>query len=280
MSRDELNDQHKTTPAVPRVGPLPSSEPRPLANQPLVNGPLAPRQLADLAAIHTSARLFVGRSGAAYPTATQLSLRQDHAFAVDAVRREFDLLADLGPEFVERWRLFEVQTQAGSKDEYLRRPDLGRRLSAAAEASLQELVQRSTDFQIVIGDGLSATAVAAQTPELLPRLHAEAEAAGWAVGRPFVVRYCRVGLLNEIGRVLAPRVVVLLIGERPGLAAADSLSAYMAYQPRPGHTDAQRNLISNIHSRGVSAAEAARRIVALAREMVSHGASGVAIKEP
>ena len=92
-------------------------------------------------------------------------------------------------------------------------------------------------LQIVIGDGLSASAVIAQVPPLLPLLVAEAERRGWRVGRPFVVRYCRVGVLNDIGVVISPQVVVLLIGERPGLATADSLSAYVAYRPRSGDTD-------------------------------------------
>jgi len=94
-----------------------------------------------------------------------------------------------------------------------------------------------------------------------------------------VVRHCRVGVLNEVGELLDPAVAVLLLGERPGLATAESLSAYLAYRPRPGHTDAQRNLISNIHARGVSAGEAARRIVALAEKMRLMQASGVAVKE-
>src|SRR5262249_10925817 len=98
-------------------------------------------------------------------------------------------------------------------------------------------------------------------------------------GRPFVIRYCRVGALNDIGRLLDPSVVVLLLGERPGLATADSLSAYVAYRPRTGHTDAQRNLISNIHARGVAAAAAARRILALADKMRQLQTSGVAVKE-
>ncbi|HND52862.1 MAG TPA: ethanolamine ammonia-lyase subunit EutC, partial [Pirellulaceae bacterium] len=271
---------HATTSPAPHAHAAPSSTTlSPAASSP-ASPSLAAPSLSALAAATTPARLFVDRAGISYSTRTQLELRQDHAFAVDAVRREFDLLADFGPEFVARWRLFEVQTQAASKDEYLRRPDLGRRLSHGASELIAMSVESAVDLQIVIGDGLSSTAVAVQVPELLPLLVEEAKRIGWTVGRPFVVRYCRVGVLNEVGRLLDPRVAVLLVGERPGLAAADSLSAYMAFRPRPGHTDAQRNLISNIHSRGVSAADAARRIVALGREMVSQGASGVAIKEP
>jgi ethanolamine ammonia-lyase small subunit len=135
------------------------------------------------------------------------------------------------------------------------------------------------NLQVAIGDGLSAAAVAAQVPRLLPLLDAECRRHSWTFGRPFVIRHCRVGVLNDIGELLDPTVVVLLIGERPGLATTESLSAYMAYRPRPGHTDAQRNLISNIHARGVSPEAAGHRVVALAEKMRSLERSGVAVKE-
>src|SRR5262249_49640716 len=99
------------------------------------------------------------------------------------------------------------------------------------------------------------------------------------VGRPFAVRFCRVGVLNDFGDILKPTVAVLLIGERPGLATAESLSAYMAYLPRAGHTNAQRNLISNIHTRGVGHEETARRILDLAETMMRMKLSGVEVKE-
>src|SRR6185437_14497090 len=135
------------------------------------------------------------------------------------------------------------------------------------------------DLQIIIGDGLSVTAVTAQVPQLLSLITAEAEHQGWKLGRPFIVRHCRVGIMNHVGELLNPEVVVLLIGERPGLATAESLSAYMAFRPRTGDTDARRNLISNIHSRGVAMQAAARRIVALAAQMRAQQASGVNVKE-
>ena len=106
-----------------------------------------------------------------------------------------------------------------------------------------------------------------------------ADERGWTFGRPFVVRYCRVGVLNAVGELLDPAVVVLLIGERPGLATAESLSAYLAYRPRRGHTDAQRNLISNIHARGVSTPNAALRIINLAATMMTAGSSGYQLRE-
>jgi len=227
----------------------------------------------------TPARVLANRTGAAYRTATQLQLRQDHAAARDAVRAEFELERDLGTEVVERWKLFSVSTMAGSKEEYLQRPDLGRRLDENARRLLLAHCARNADLQIVIGDGLSVTAVSSQVPTLLPLLAEKARSRGWTLGQPFAVKHCRVGLMNDLGELLQPKVIVLLIGERPGLATAESLSAYMAYQPRAGHNDSNRNLISNIHARGVSTGAAASRIIELAEQMMRRQTSGVEIKE-
>lgn len=223
----------------------------------------------------TPARVFLDRAGPAYRTDTQLTLRQDHAAALDAVHAEIHLERAL----VDRWQLFEVTTRAAGKADYLMRPDLGRRLNEAAREEIVKCCPRGAEIQVVIGDGLSAAAVIKQVPLLLPLLQDGARIRGWTFGQPFLVRYCRVGVLNDIGELLDPQVVVLLIGERPGLATAESLSAYMAYQPQPGHSDAQRNLISNIHVRGVFPEEAAQRILALADKMRAMKTSGVIVKE-
>jgi ethanolamine ammonia-lyase small subunit len=227
----------------------------------------------------TPARVLADRTGAAYRTTTQLQLRQDHAAARDAVRAEFELRKDLGAELVARWKLFCVSTMASSKDEYLRRPDLGRRLDGKAQAQLLAQCPLNADLQIVIGDGLSVTAVSTQVPALLPLLAEKARSRGWTLGQTFAIQYCRVGVMNDVGELLQPKIVVLLIGERPGLATAESLSAYMAYQPRAGHNDSNRNLISNIHARGVSTEAAASRIIDLAEQMMQRQTSGVEIKE-
>lgn len=240
--------------------------------------PLVWPELIQKIRSRTPARILVDRSGPSYRTPTQLELRRAHAAARDAVRAELDLMRDLGEPFVREWKLFEVSTLARSKDEYLLRPDLGRRLSDAARDALASC-PLNPDVQIVIGDGLSVTAVAAHVPQLLPRIGEAARLRGWTVGQPFVIRHCRVGVMNDIGELLDPKVVVLLIGERPGLATAESLSAYMAYRPRNGHSDAQRNLISNIHSRGISIQAAAERIVNLADQMMRAQTSGVKVKE-
>jgi ethanolamine ammonia-lyase small subunit len=227
----------------------------------------------------TPARILVGRAGPAYRTGTQLELRQDHAAAVDAVNADLDLIRDLGEEFVRRWNLFEVSSCAASKSEYLLRPDLGRRFADGDRESVARRGVPGADLQVVVGDGLSVLAVITQVPPLLALLAEGARQMRWTIGRTFVIHHCRVGILNEIGEILKPQVVVLLIGERPGLATAESLSAYMAYQPRPGHTDADRNLISNIHARGISPDAAAGRVLALAEKMRLMQASGVAVKE-
>jgi ethanolamine ammonia-lyase small subunit len=227
----------------------------------------------------TPARLLVGRAGPAYRTTTALELRHDHAAAVDAVHAELDLSHDLGADLIEHWGLFEVRSQARDKAEYLMRPDLGRCLDEAAREAVRQQCPAGADVQVVIGDGLSVAAVAAQVPALLPLLEAETTRRGWTFGRPFAVRYCRVGVLNDVGELLDPAVVMLLIGERPGLATAESLSAYLAYRPRQGHSDAQRNLISNIHARGVPPQAAAPRVLALADKMRHLQLSGVAVKE-
>jgi len=190
----------------------------------MTDAPDSPLAASDLPEIvrkiraRTPARLLAGRAGAAYRTATQLKLREDHAAARDAVRAELNLDEIVGSAFVERWSLFEVRTQARDKDEYLLRPDLGRHFDAASRAEIAKRCTHGNDLQIAIGDGLSVPAVAAQVPALLPLLIEGAQARGWKVGQTFAIRHCRVGVLNEIGELLDPKVAVLLIGERPGLA--------------------------------------------------------------
>jgi ethanolamine ammonia-lyase small subunit len=235
--------------------------------------------MLDRIRARTPARILTGRIGAAYRTATWLELRRDHAVAKDAVRTEFELGRDLGVAFVAEWGLFEIPTLAQTKEEFLLRPDLGRSLGTEARAELARRCSAGADFQVAISDGLSAIAVRVQVPVLLPLLAIEARKRGWCFGQPVFIRHGRVGVLNEIGEALNPAVAVLLIGERPGLATAESLSVYMAFRPRAGHDDSRRNLISNIHSRGVSPEQAAPRVAYLAAQMIQLAVSGVVVKE-
>jgi ethanolamine ammonia-lyase small subunit len=236
----------------------------------------------------TPARIFTGPIGAAYLTSMQLELREAHAAARDAVRTEMPLEEIFPAAFLAEWKIFEVCTCAATKDEFLLRPDLGRHFAEASSAEIRASCPANAQFQIAIGDGLSVTAVASQVPALLPHMIAGARARGWTIGQTLFIRHCRVGILNEIGELLGPGVVFLLIGERPGLATAESLSAYMAYRPAASHTDANRNLISNIHARGVPAApvssgggppDAATRILGLAAQMTRARLSGCTLRE-
>lgn len=231
------------------------------------------RDLLELIRERTPARVIVERFGGCYATRDLLSLRAAHAAARDAVTTECDFGAVLGPD------VLVVNTRAGDKQQYLLNPDLGRQFDEHSSAAIRSRCAPNATLQIVVGDGLSAAAVAAQTPKLVPLLEAGARERGCSVGTTFAVRHCRVGILNHVGELLHPDIVVLLIGERPGLATAESLSAYMAFRPRTGHTDADRNLISNIHARGTPPDVAAQRILALAGSMLHRQLSGTAVKE-
>jgi ethanolamine ammonia-lyase small subunit len=243
-----------------------------------------PVEVRAAVAAATTARLFLPGGPAAYDTGSWLRLRADHAAARDAVHSELDLNGPGLSALVAAHDVLVVETAAPDAAAYLVRPDLGRRLSAASTRALALLrTQRDgppADLAVVVGDGLSATAVEAHAAPLVDALLAGAARRGWEVRRPVVVvRRCRVGILNDLGPLLDADVVVLLVGERPGLAAADSLSAYLAYRPQAGHTDADRNLVSGIHDRGTPVAEAGRRVLDLAGRLQRTRRSGVAVKE-
>jgi ethanolamine ammonia-lyase small subunit len=244
---------------------------------------VASTQLASLlsaARARTPARVFRGRLDGGYTTASHLALRADHAAARDAVHAALDLDGpELGP-VVADCDVLALESAAEDHREHLLRPDLGRRLSDDSRARLREEGTHGADLQVLIGDGLSAAAVHAQVPGVIGPLLEGARARGWSVGRPLAIRHCRVGLLNDVGDILESELTVLLVGERPGLATATSLSAYVALRPRTGQTDADRNLISNIHDGGTPAAEGARRLLALLDAIRAAGRSGVTVKEP
>lgn len=232
--------------------------------------------LAHLARRSTPARVFLGSAGVALPTRAALRLRADHAAARDAVAARFDEHSDaLAP-----LDAIPASSCASTPAEHLLRPDLGRRLDPGSAATLREHGSRGVDVQFVVGDGLSAGAVEDDAAPVVTALQRRLAQRGLVTGRPILVRHCRVGIMNDIGDILDPEIVVLLIGERPGLATHRSMSAYLAHRPRSGDTDADRNCISNIHRDGVSTEAAVERIDALLTEMRRVGASGVTVKEP
>lgn len=241
--------------------------------QPRVTNAKRPDSLPALMAA-TPARIGVGRAGPHYNTFSLLLFQGDHAITQDALYRDVDqkLLDDLG--------LFTTQTKVtGGKQEYLLRPDLGRALNDESKKAISEKCVKSANIQVVVGDGLSAAAIAANVPEMFPVILNGTKSAGLSIGTPFFVKYARVGVINDIGDLLKPDVVILLIGERPGLGRAESLSAYMAYRPKAGDNDADRDVVCNIFNNGgTNPLEGAAYTIQIAQKMMKHQASGVKLK--
>ena len=227
----------------------------------------------------TPARLFLDGPGTSYSTADLLKLRADHAAARDAVHASVEIDDAALASLVERHGLFPVRSLATSLREYLAKPHLGRLLDDESRSIVSQSCPRSVDLQIVIGDGLSPRAVAKHGPPVLELLTAMAQHQGWSVGRPFFISRCRVGVMNDIGDLIHPAIVVLLIGERPGLATSESMSAYLGYRPQSGHTDADRNLVCNIHDNGVRDNEASERVFEIAKQLRANSGGGFGIKE-
>jgi ethanolamine ammonia-lyase small subunit len=236
------------------------------------------RPLRDLKGL-TPARVGLGRTGASMPTTALLEFTLDHARARDAVHAVFDVpammvgLGDLGLEAID------VSSRVTSRKDYLRRPDLGRMLDPASQQALASCNAGPHRLAIVIGDGLSPTAVNVHAIELVRRLVPRLAADGIEIGDAVIASGARVALGDEIGAILRARMVVMLIGERPGLSASDSLGAYLTFAPRPGLTDAERNCVSNIHGAGLGYDEAAFRIAWLVREGLARETTGVALKD-
>jgi ethanolamine ammonia-lyase small subunit len=234
------------------------------------------RSIVELRAL-TPARVGLGRSGASLPTRVLLDFTLDHARARDAVHAPFEVesiaggLAALGLETVT------VSSQAPARADYLKRPDLGRKLDPESRARLMARAAMACDVIIIIGDGLSPAAVDAHAVSLvevlLPKLP------GLVVGPAVIATGARVALGDEIGALLKARIGIMLIGERPGLSAPHSLGAYLTFAPKPGLTDAERNCVSNIQTAGLSYDEAAVKIAWLARQGLARGVSGVALKD-
>jgi ethanolamine ammonia-lyase small subunit len=242
--------------------------------------PAAPTLLmSDLREL-TPARVALGRTGASLPTEAWLKFALDHARARDAVHATFDATALLAGIGDLGFQALAVASRAGSRGEYLRRPDLGRQLD---EASAQRLAGSAADggceVAVVIGDGLSPAAVHAHAAALLRELAPRLATARIEIGRVVVASGARVALGDEIGARLGARMVLVLIGERPGLSAPDSLGAYLTFAPRVGLTDADRNCVSNIHREGLSHDEAAVKIAWLMREGLARKVTGVALKD-
>jgi ethanolamine ammonia-lyase small subunit len=228
---------------------------------------------------HTAARIALGRSGASLPTAELLRFGLAHAQARDAVHATFDAAAVRAALAGAGFESIEVESAAGDRATYLRRPDLGRRLSAAGAARLAGQSREPCDIAVVIGDGLSAAAANGHAAPLVIALHEWLAASALSFAPVVLAHQARVALGDEIGQVLRARLVVMLVGERPGLSSPDSLGAYLTLEPKPGCSDAQRNCVSNIRPQGLPIEEAARKIAWLVLAARQRGLTGVALKD-
>ena len=211
-----------------------------IRKQYLVKNPENGEEYAELK-MNAPCRLGIGKAGARYNTLPQLEFRAAHSAAQDAVFNDVDA------EFVEKMGLWTVQTQCDSKDTYLTRPDLGRKLSPEAVETIKAKCKKNPTVQIYVADGLSSAAVAANIGDLLPAILQGLESYKIDVGTPFFVKYGRVGVMDEISELTGATVTCTLIGERPGLITAESMSAYIAYKATVGMPEARRTVVSNIH---------------------------------
>ncbi|HEX5809777.1 MAG TPA: ethanolamine ammonia-lyase subunit EutC [Anaerolineales bacterium] len=240
---------------------------------PRVNNPKDAEGVRALMA-STTARIGVGRAGPRYRTASLLLFQGDHAVTQDALYRDVD------QKLLDQFNLFTVQTKiTGGKQEYLLRPDLGRLLNDDAKRIINEKCQKNVNIQLCVGDGLSAAAIEANLRQIFPVIKQGVQNAGLTFGTPFFIKYARVGVMNDVGELIKPDVVILLIGERPGLGRAESMSAYMGYKPKYGDTDADRDVVCNIFENGgTNPLEAGAFVVQLAQNMRKSQASGVKLK--
>lgn len=217
----------------------------------------------------TTARIGVGRCGTRLNTRTLLTLRADHAKARDSV------FTDVNPELLKKLGLMTVQTLCEDKNTFLTRPDLGRKLSPEGEKMLREHCSACPDVQIYAADGLSSAAIEANLERILPILQEGLAAKGIKVGTPFYMRFGRVAAEDQIAELLGCKVVCVLIGERPGLATAESMSAYLVYNSHVGIPEAKRTVVSNIHKNGLSAVEAGAYMTEVIGQILEQKASGV-----
>ncbi len=230
----------------------------------------------------TPARIALGRTGTSLPTSAQLDFQFAHAQARDAVHLPFDH-AGLSAQLRERGReSLLLHSAATDRNSYLQRPDLGRKLSDASAQTLRDYTAAhpgGVDLAIVVADGLSALAVHRHTLPFLGRLEEQMAADGWSVAPVVLVEQGRVAVGDEIGQLLGAKMLVMLIGERPGLSSPDSLGLYFTYNPKIGLTDAYRNCISNVRLEGLSYGMAAHRLLYLMREACRRQLSGVNLKD-
>ncbi len=242
-----------------------------IKSQYLVENPENGKEYAALKA-HAPCRLGIGKAGARYKTLPMLQFRAAHSAAQDAV------FCDVDEDFIKNKELFIVQTQCNDKDTYLTRPDLGRKLNDEGVKIIKEKCKKNPKVQVYVSDGLSSAAVTANIADVLPGIMQGLKGYNIDVGTPFFVKYGRVGVMDEISEITGAEVTCVLIGERPGLITAESMSAYIVYKGTVGMPEARRTVLSNIHSKGTNQVEAGAHIAEIIKIMLERKQSGVDLK--
>lgn len=217
----------------------------------------------------TPARIALGRTGPRYLTVPWLRFKADHASAMDAV------FSDVSDDFLDQMGLFTVKTVVRDKDEYLTRPDLGRLLSEEAKEEIRKRCQLKPQVQIIVVDGLSTKAIEANVPDFLPALLEGLKSHNLEVGMPFFIKFGRVPVMDDVNEVIQADVVVELVGERPGLGTATSMSAYLCWRPRKGIVESDRTVVSNIHESGMPPVEAGAHVASLVKKIYDKKGSGI-----
>jgi ethanolamine ammonia-lyase small subunit len=221
----------------------------------------------------TTARIGVWRTGPRPLTRTILRFRADHAVAQDTVFKE------VSEEFLSKYDFVRVKSKASDKDEFLTRPDLGKQLYTEDLQRITRECLPNPQVQIIIADGLSSMAIEANIPNILPAVKQGLKTYGLSTGRDIFVQNARMGIMDEIGMALNAEVVLLLIGERPGLGTSESMSAYMIYKPTLSSLVADHNVVSNIHKGGTPPAEAGAHISSFIKNIYDAQASGVELSK-
>lgn len=220
----------------------------------------------------TPARLGVGRAGTRYKTITALRFRADHAAAQDSV---FSYVSE---DFIKKNNLIPVETKCKDKDEYITRPDLGRNFNEETLKVIKEKFGGNPKVLLMVGDGLSSAAIEANITDIIPAIKQGLKMYNIEIRDVLFVKHCRVGAMDAVGEATGAEVICLLVGERPGLVTAESMSAYIAYKPTINMPEANRSVISNIHKGGTPAVEAGAHIAELIKTMLDKKASGINLK--
>ena len=219
----------------------------------------------------TPARLGSGRAGPRYKTLTMLRFRADHAAAQDAVWSELEA------DFAKEHDLLPTKTKCSDKEEYLTRPDLGRQFDEHNVKAIKGVIDTPPRVQIVVGDGLSSAAIAANAMDCLAAIKDGLKVRNISTGKDIFVKYCRVGAGDAVGDITGCELVCVLVGERPGLVTDKSMSAYITYKPHTGVSESSRTVVSNIHAQGTPAVEAGAYIAELIDTILKKQVSGVGL---